>query len=235
MDILVVVPARGGSKRLPGKNLRLLGTKSLIGWTAEAIESAGLSSCAVLSTDDPLIAAEGRRFGLTVPFLRPPELSTDDAPTVDTVLHALTWRRAQFGHDPEAVLVLQPTSPLRGFSCILAAISLLSSRPDVNSVISMNRHDLPRNAIFFPANAGGVEPLGVDVRSPVYLPNGAVYLTRTAALRASRSIYADPIVPLEIDPRRTVDVDTELDWQIAEAFLAAGLPPEAEARATSCE
>lgn len=220
---------------MPGKNLRCLGGRSLIGWVAKAISDAGLSEHAILSTDDPMIAAEGRRCGLEVPFLRPAELAGDDAPTVDTVVHTLDWQRAKSGIDPDAVLVLQPTSPLRGSACISIAIELLASRLDVNSVVSMSRYHLSPKSIFLTNEIGTAEALENNTRSPVYLPNGAVYLTRTAALRASRSIYADPIVPLVIDPRRTVDVDTELDWQIAEAFLAAGLPPEAEARATSCE
>lgn len=216
---------------MPGKNLRDLGGRSLIGWAAKAISDAGLARNAILSTDDPAIAGEGRRCGLEVPFLRPAELAGDDAQTVDTVVHALDWQRAKSGNDPDAVLVLQPTSPLRGSVCISSAIELLTSRLDVNSVVSMSRYHLSAKSIFLTNESGVAEAIGNDARSPVYLPNGAIYLTRTVALRKYWSLYAPPIVPLELDPRRTVDIDTEVDWQVAEAFFEAGFPSQAAAQA----
>lgn len=226
MEVLVVIPARGGSKRLPGKNVRPLAGRSLLAWTAEAVAAAGLAERAVLSTDDPAIAEEGRRCGLPVPFMRPAELATDNAPTVDTILHALEWCSAEQGRDPGAVLVLQPTSPLRGAGCIAAALELLDARQDVESIIAMTPLHLPPSALFLWGAEGHAQAVAADDRRPVYMPNGALYLTRTEALRTRRTLYADPVLPLAMDPRRGVDIDTEADWHLAEALLSAGLPPE---------
>lgn len=226
LEVLVVVPARGGSKRLPGKNLRRLAGLSLIGWTAQSVANAGLLEGALLSTDDPTIAEEGRRCGLLVPFLRPQHLASDDATTVDTVVHALDWWRAHSGDDPKAVLVLQPTSPLRGYACIVAAIELLNLREDVNSIVAMTQRSLPSSKVFVADENCVGEPLAIHERSPLYLPNGALYLTRTTALRSDLNLYASPMMPLVLDQCRAVDIDTESDWQHAEACVAAGLPQE---------
>jgi CMP-N,N'-diacetyllegionaminic acid synthase len=232
-DLLILVPARGGSKRLPGKNLRPLAGRSLIAHTAEAIAEAGLDAPAILTTDDAAIAEAGRRAGLRVPFLRPASLATDAATTVDAVLHALDWFKGDTGADPAAVMVLQPTSPLRGGGCLRAAVALLARRPEAGSIVAMTALHLPPSALFLADAAGHAEPLADDARRPVYVPNGALYLTRTERLRAERSLYAEPILPLVLDPRRSVDIDTAADFALAEALLAAGLPAATEPGAES--
>ncbi len=229
-DLLVVVPARGGSKRLPQKNLRPLGGKSLLAHTAEAIAAAGLGAPVLLSTDDDALAAEGRRLGWLVPFRRPADLATDAAPTVAAVLHALDWFRAERGDDPAAVMILQPTSPFRGGACMKAAVAALARRPDVDSVIAMTALHLPPARLFAAAADGIAHPLGAeDGRKPVYVPNGALYLVRTKALRRAGTVYAGAILPLVLEGARALDIDTAADWRLAEAALAAGLPPEAAA------
>ena len=102
LPLLILVPARGGAKRLPGKNLKQLGGKSLIAHTADAIAQSGLEAPVVLSTDDPAIAEEGRRLGIQVPFRRPDELSGDAASTAGVVLHALDWFQAASGAAPQS-------------------------------------------------------------------------------------------------------------------------------------
>ena len=226
-ELLIVVPARGGSKRLPQKNLRSLGGKSLLAHTAEAIAAADLGAPVLLSTDDDAIAAEGRRLGWLVPFRRPPELSTDAAATVAAVLHALDWFRAEKGNDPATVMILQPTSPFRGGACLKAAAAALARRPDIDSVVAMTALHLPPARLFAAAADGVAHPLGADDgRKPVYAPNGALYLVRTKALRRAGTVYAGAILPLVLEGARTIDIDTAEDWRLAEAALAAGLPPE---------
>jgi CMP-N-acetylneuraminic acid synthetase len=229
-ELLIIVPARGGSKRLPQKNLRPLAGKSLLAHTAEAIAGAGLGAPVLLSTDDDAIAAEGRRLDWLVPFRRPAELATDAAPTVAAVLHALDWFRAEKGSDPGAVMILQPTSPFRGAACLNAALAALARRPDIDSVIAMTALHLPPARIFAAEADGTARPLGADDgRKPLYAPNGAVYLVRTHALRREGTVYAGAILPLVLEGARTIDVDTAEDWRLAEAALAAGLPPEPKA------
>jgi len=228
-DILIVVPARGGSKRLPGKNIRPLAGRSLIAHTAEAIADSKLVAPVLLTTDDEAIAEEGRRYNMQVPFLRPAHLAGDAAPTADTVLHALDWFRDDTGADPEMVMVLQPTSPLRGGDCLRTSVELLAQQPNANSIIAMTILHLSPLALFQEDGAGFLKPLSDDNCRPVYAPNGALYLTRTAGLRAEHSVYADPIVPLVMDPQRSIDIDTPADWDLALALLAAG-PSDAPAK-----
>ncbi|MGE4220032.1 MAG: acylneuraminate cytidylyltransferase family protein [Alphaproteobacteria bacterium] len=225
-SLLILVPARGGSKRLPGKNLRPLAGRSLIAHTADAIAEAGLDAPVLLSTDDPAIAAEGRRVGMTVPFVRPAGLANDTATSVDVALHALDWFAAETGAEPDLLMLLQPTSPLRGGRCLTVAQDMLAHRPDAGSVVAMSALHLPPAALFLADKAGHATALSTDGRRPVYAPNGALYLTRTAHLRALHSLYAPPVLPLVMDQRRSVDIDTPADWAMAEALLAAGLPEQ---------
>ncbi len=225
-SLLIVVPARGGSKRLPGKNIKLLAGKSLLAYTADAITASGLKVPVILTTDDDAIAAEGERLGWIVPFRRPPELASDNATTTEAVLHTLDWYKNTHGHDMDAVMVLQPTSPFRGGACLVAAVELLRTRPEVDSVIAMTALHLPPARLYFADEDGLGSQLAIDARRPVYVPNGALYLTRSTALRQQNTLYAGRILPLPVDKRRAIDIDTEKDWHLAEALLKAGLPPE---------
>jgi CMP-N,N'-diacetyllegionaminic acid synthase len=225
-DFLIVVPARGGSKRLPGKNLKNLAGLSLLAHTAKAIEAANMHAPVLLSTDDEKIAAEGARLGWDVPFRRPVDLAGDDAASTDVVLHALDWYSNTHGAEPSAIMVLQATSPFRGGACIREAVRLLESRADIDSVIAMTESHISPSQHFIAAEDGAGIPVADDWRCPVYRPNGALYLTRTAALRRAHSLYAGKIAPLVINGIRAIDIDTELDFKLAEAALEAGLPPE---------
>jgi CMP-N,N'-diacetyllegionaminic acid synthase len=225
---LIIVPARGGSKRLPGKNLKRLGDRSLLAHTAAAIRRSGLEAPVLLSTDEEGIAAEGERLGWLVPFRRPAQLADDQAGTVDVALHALDWYREKYGSDPEATMVLQPTSPFRGGACLRAAVSLLAERIDIDSVIAMSRLDLPASRLYVATRDGWAQAIADDTRVPLYRPNGALYLARTAAIRRQRTLYAGAIFPLVLDGARAIDIDTADDWVLAEAALAGGLPEEPE-------
>ncbi|MGB0630052.1 MAG: cytidylyltransferase domain-containing protein [Alphaproteobacteria bacterium] len=224
--LLILVPARGGSKRLAGKNVRPLAGRSLIARTADAIAESGLDAPVFLTTDNDAIAAEGERAGMLAPFRRPAELAGDNAPTIDAVLHALDWFRDEHGHEPDAVMVLQPTSPLRGGAVLRAAFERLAARPDIDSVVAMTEMGLPANRIYFTDANGCAEAVSEDRRYPVYVPNGALYLARTEKVRAGRTLYAGAVLPLVLDPARAIDIDTEEDWRLAEAVLAAReMPP----------
>jgi len=225
-SLLILVPARGGSKRLPGKNLKQLGGKSLIAHTADAVMQSKLSAPILLSTDDPAIAVEGQQVGMLVPFMRPEELSDDDASTADVVIHALNWYRGEHGTDPDTVMVLQPTSPFRGGNILRAAVEMLARRTDVDSIVAMTAIGLPANKIFFAEEDGCAIPVNPETRRPVYQPNGALYLTRSHRLREEGTLYAGTILPFVSEPLRGFDIDTAEDWRLAEALLASGLPSE---------
>jgi CMP-N-acetylneuraminic acid synthetase len=226
LSLLILVPARGGSKRLPGKNLKQLGGKSLIAHTVDAIAQSGLQAPLLLSTDDSAIAEEGRRLGMLVPFRRPDALSGDGATTASVVLHALDWYRADTGADPDTVMVLQPTSPFRGGNIMRAALDMLARRPDADSIVAMTANHLPADKIFYADEAGCAIPVGQEARRPVYQPNGSLYLVRCHRLREEGTLYAGNILPCVSDPLRGLDIDTLEEWKMAEALLASGLPPE---------
>jgi CMP-N,N'-diacetyllegionaminic acid synthase len=223
-ELLVIVPARAGSKRLPGKNSRALAGKTLMARTADAMAAAGISGSCLLSTDDDVIAREGERLGWLVPFRRPAALAADDTPTVPVVLHALDWFRGQHGGDPELTLVLQLTSPLRGGVCISRAIAMLRARADADAVIAMARLDRAPRHIVSVDRDGFAAPLAeTDTPRPLATPNGALYLIRTAALRSAGTLMPKHTLPLLMDAVGSLDIDDAMDWALAEAAAQAGL------------
>ena len=171
-DLLIVVPARAGSKRVPNKNLRKLAGKSLLELTADAIVEARLNAPVLLTTDGDAIAAEGQRLGWKVPFRRPVALATDEATTIDVVMHALDAYAAETGQDPAMVLLLQPTSPLRGGACLRAAFDLLATRNDADAVIGMTAINLPPARLFLAGADGLAKMLSSDTHAPSTVPMG---------------------------------------------------------------
>jgi CMP-N,N'-diacetyllegionaminic acid synthase len=135
--VLGLILARGGSKGLPGKNLRPLRGKPLIGWTIEAAKQSRVLDALVLSTDAADIGAAGRSLGAEVPFMRPPELASDTATSIDAIVHALNWL-AERGRSFEYLVLLEPTSPLREAADIDAAIAKLEST-GAEAVVSVAR------------------------------------------------------------------------------------------------
>ncbi len=235
-DLLIIVPARGGSKRLPGKNLRRLAGRPLLDYTASAIVDAGLGSAVcLLSTDDQAIADHGKVLDWTVPWLRPANLSGDDAPTVDAVLHGLEWYRGSHGNDADPVMVLQPTSPLRGSTCLTRALALLQECEDAQAVVGMRRIESANAPISTPhryvTNDDGFISAAPDTGA--LTPNGAVYAIRSAALRRHMSLYPPRTMPVVMDDIASIDIDTEQDWSRAEACVAAIGPTEQIAVARS--
>jgi N-acylneuraminate cytidylyltransferase len=170
--VVALVPARGGSKGLPGKNLRPLAGHSLIAYAARAARESAVVARAVLTTDAEDIAAEGRRAGLDVPFLRPVHLAQDDTPMKPVIDHALA-ALAREGVEPDIVLLLQPTSPLRTPDHLRAAVRMLreSSADSVVSVVELPRHYSPDYVMRI--ENGGLQP---------FLPEGA-RITRPAERR----------------------------------------------------
>ncbi|MBK8908195.1 MAG: acylneuraminate cytidylyltransferase family protein [Rhodospirillales bacterium] len=206
---------------MPGKNLRVLAGRPLLAYTADAIREAGLAaSPCLLTTDDDGIAEVGRGLGWLAPFRRPAHLAGDDATTADAVIHALDWFAAEDGADPKAVMVLQPTSPLRGGAVLRCGLDVLAARPEANSVIAVSPLHVSASHTFCIDECDMLRPVGADDRR-VVVPNGALYLTRTAALRSRRSLYAPPIAPIMLDAERAIDIDTESDLRVAEVLLAA--------------
>ena len=227
--LLILVPARAGSKGLPGKNVRPLGGLPLLAWTARAIAAAGLPGRAVLSTDEPGIAEVGRAYGLEAPFLRPPELATDAAGMLEVVDHAVGWLEANAGWSAGAVMLLQPTCPFRRPERLRQALELLAL-PDTEGVVGVRRIERSLS-VMYRADAGGhLEPLAAwddvtrrqDAR-PLLTPNGTLYLVTRAALTTHRRLFPPRLRPLATDTIESIDIDTPEDWALAVAVVAGGL------------
>jgi CMP-N,N'-diacetyllegionaminic acid synthase len=227
MRILAVIAARGGSKRLPGKNIRVLGGRPLLAWSVQAARGIDDICDILLSTDDHDVARVGKDSGALVPWLRPAELATDAASSVDVCLHALDRYEADRGA-VDAILLLQPTSPFRKRTSVLHGIELFKQDPSrpVVSVSPAASH--PQWC--FRLEQGTLRPFldsnGLNLRSqdltPAYVINGAFYLIEAARLREQRSLLGDEMVALLMEsPAERIDIDSESDWQAAESMLAA--------------
>ena len=226
MTVLAVVPARAGSKGVPGKNERLLAGKSLVARAADAALASGVVDRAVLSTDSERIAEIGRQAGLEVPFLRPADLARDDTPMQPVIEHAVAWLE-ELEYRPDIVLVLQPTAPLRTGAHVARAVALLqeSGADSVVSVVEIPRHFSPHYAMRIAA--GRLQPFspeGAEITrrqdaEKAYSRDGTVYAVRRDVLVERHDLYGDDCRPLLIPAGESVNVDSPVDWAAAEALL----------------
>jgi CMP-N-acetylneuraminic acid synthetase len=226
-QVLGLVPARAGSKGVPGKNTRLLAGRPLLEYTARAAGESGVLHRVVLSTDSEEIAECGRRVGLDVPFIRPAALARDETPMLPVVEHALDELRRQ-GWEPEMVVLLQPTSPLRKPAHIRATVGQLqqTGADSVVTVVAVPQHLSPDYVMR--VEDGRLRPFlpeGVrvtrrqDVR-PAYVRDGTVYAFWTTTLRRFGSIYGDDCRPLVLGADESLSIDSAADWAAAERALA---------------
>ena len=226
MRVLGIVPARGGSKGIPGKNVRPLGGTPLLAWTAEAALAARRLSRVVLTTDDERIAEVGRACGLEVPFLRPAELAQDDTPTLPVLRHAVA-ELERAGDRFDAVCLLQPTSPFRRAGDIDGCIELLESAglDAVVSVLPVPPEHNPHWVYF--RDGDGLLRLATGEEQPIprrqELPpafhrDGAVYVTRRGVLMEGNSLYGRRLGGFLADVR-SVNLDTPADWERAEQLV----------------
>ena len=228
MRVLGLVPARGGSKGVPRKNVRALQGRPLLAWTAEAALAARGLARVVLSTDDEAIAEVGRACGLEVPFVREPALARDDTPMLPVVLDAV--RRLEAAGDAfDAVCLLQPTNPLRTSGDIEACLQLLreSGADCVVTVLPVPHAHNPHWVYLGEPGerlvlaTGEAQPIARRQALPsAWHREGSVYVTRRGALAAG-SLYGTHVVGHPIDPARSVNIDDLDDWARAEALLAA--------------
>jgi CMP-N,N'-diacetyllegionaminic acid synthase len=227
--VLAVVPARGGSKGLPGKNLADLGGRPLLAWTADAARRCSVLDRVVLSTDDDLIAQAGLACGLEVPFRRPASLAADDTPMVQVLQHALDWVVAEGGMRPDIVVLLQPTSPFRGVDDIARTVAALrSADADAAVTVELVPHRYSPESLMV-ADADGIlrgwaSPLGSvgrrQAKERVFARNGPAVLAVRASVLEGGSLYGDKTVGVEMPPASGIDIDTDWDLRVARAFVA---------------
>jgi N-acylneuraminate cytidylyltransferase/CMP-N,N'-diacetyllegionaminic acid synthase len=223
--ILAIIPARGGSKRLPRKALRTVGGKTLIERAIECAQDAECIDEILFSTDDKEYAEAAETAGVTVGFMRPGELAADESSTWDVLRHTLDWYRNQKADEPEYIVCLQPDSPLRFPLDIDNAVSHAKDN-SFEFLVSVTIPFHHPHWCFEPAGGGTAKalyPKGLSTRSQdlpeIYIPNGAVYVVTPSWLDRSLNTYPEVTGVYLMPPERSVDIDTEFDLALAE-FLA---------------
>lgn len=231
--VLGIIPARGGSKGVPGKNIRLAGGKPLIAWTIEAARASRYIDRIVITTDSTEIAEVASAWGCEVPFLRPPELAQDETPGIDPVLHMV----ANLGEAFDLVVLLQPTSPLRSVADIDGAIETCVSL-GAESCVSVCPVSKSPYWMYRMSPSRHLEPILESIQAKrrqdlpkIYALNGAVYVVESGYLVAKRTFLSETTVGFEMPGDRSLDIDTELDMVMLETILratgrasAAGIP-----------
>jgi CMP-N-acetylneuraminic acid synthetase len=227
--ILAIIPARAGSKGLPGKNSKCLAGKPLIAWTIEAARGSRYIDEIVVSTDSHAIARLARKFGAEVPFMRPAPLAGDTAKMMDVVLHCLGFFQKNNDHY-EIIVLLQPTSPLRRAADIDAGIELfIQKKAQAVLGVAECEHSplwaatLPRDLNmkdFSPAAWQGRNRQALDT---YYRINGALYVADSAFLQKNKSWVSAKTYAHIMSRARSIDIDTREDFIVAEAFLRTGL------------
>jgi len=222
----MIVPARAGSKGLANKNIRHLGGKPLLYWSAAAIQKADITeSLSILSTDSEEYAQIGKACGLEAPFLRPSQYSNDQSSAIDVILHSLQWFKETYNYHPKYVMLLQPTSPFRTAQHIKQAWELIQQE-NIDSVIGCQQIFRDESTLFhLQSNYLSALAKGKTIQQrrqevpPLLTPNGCMYLTRTDIILQHQSFYPSNTIPLICDKISSMDLDTEQDWLIAESIL----------------
>jgi CMP-N,N'-diacetyllegionaminic acid synthase len=212
-EVLALIPARGGSKSIPGKNIIEIAGKPLIAWSILQALDSGRITRVVVSTDDAEIAAVAERYGAEVPFVRPSEYAHDLAPDIDVFRHALTLLGESESYAPEVVVHLRPTGPVRRVSDIDDAIDLLLCHPEADSVRSVSLVHQSPYKMWKVREDGSMEPLlllpGIpDCQSrprqslpPVYWQNGYVDVVRPRAVLEKESMWGDSVLPFFVETK----------------------------------
>ena len=219
MKILTIIPARGGSKGIPKKNIRSFNGHPLIAWSIGQSLASKHIDRTIVSTDDPEIKEIALKYGAEVPFLRPAELARDDSPTEPSLLHVLEELKKE-GYEPDAVVLLQPTSPIRLDGTLDQAIEKFQ-KEKCDSLLSVFAvHHL------YWKNADSAEPLYDHMNRPrhqdmkeedqIYAETGSIYVTKASVLRKEKNRLAGKIGMLPTKREESIDIDTEEDFVMAE-------------------
>ena len=226
-SILAVIPARGGSKGVPRKNLQNICGKPLIAYSIEAAKGVSRLTDIIVSTEDDEIAQVAIDHGADVPFMRPAELAEDLTPTFPVIMHALEQMETARAAEYDAVLLLQPTCPLRTAAHIDTAIDMLLSE-NCDSVVSVlevsNTHPfrmkrLVGNRLINYIDQGFEDMRPRQVLPKVYLRNGAIYLNRRESFIGSQALVGDHCLGMVMDEEESVNIDGPLDLILAESMM----------------
>lgn len=226
--MIAVIPARGGSKGLPGKNIKEINGIPLIAYTIQAAREASCIERVVVTTDDEKIAESARRYGAEVPFMRPEYLASDTASAIDVYIHAVEYMMDDWKQEIEKFMVLLPTAPLRTSGHIEAAYRRFM-KSGARTLISVTEADVPpswylykdENGCLSSCNFGNTEGFlhNRQVEQRYYVPNGAIYILDYKLLKEERTYYCDNTIPYIMDRKESVDIDTMEDFEYAEFLI----------------
>lgn len=231
MRVLGVIPARGGSKAIPRKNIKEFAGRPLISWTIDAARASGALDRLIVSTDDEEIRRVAQGLGADVPFLRPRELATDEAPTAPVVRHVLDWLEEHESWRPELVAVLEPTSPARRPEHIVGPLELLArSRADsVATVSEVPHHYVPEKVLLLGPDGSIRGASGTPVRSMLhrrqdlaryYALNGLLFACRAEMICGQPpTLWGEHVVGYVVDRRYSLDLDDPDEWLAAETTM----------------
>jgi CMP-N-acetylneuraminic acid synthetase len=232
-EVLAIIPARGGSKSIPGKNIKAFAGYPLIAFSIAAGLAAKTVSRVIVSTDDEQIAEISRSYGAEIPFLRPEELARDETPDLPVFQHALEWLKTNEGYQPAIVVQLRPTSPFRRTQHIDQAVEKLSAKPAADSIRTVCIPFQNPFKMWRMAADGFMQPLiPTDLAEPYNLPRqvlpevywqtGYVDAAWTKIFTEKNSMTGERILPLVIGAEEWIDIDSADDWERAERLFAMG-------------
>ncbi len=227
-EVLAIIPARGGSKGIPRKNIRPLAGHPLIAYSIEIARQSRLVTRIIVSTDDAEIASVAKALGAEVPFIRPPELAQDDTRDLPVFQHALNWLKENEGYEPAAVVQLRPTTPIRERDIVDKAVTILLDNPTADSVRSVVIPDKNPFKMWLINPNGFMRPLipitemkeaynaPRQALPAAYWHSGQIDVIRPGVLLEKNSMSGDKILPIVLDPMYSIDIDTLDSWQYAE-------------------
>lgn len=220
MSSIALIPARGGSKGIPRKNIKLFNSKPLIFWTIKAAIESEFVDRVIVSTDDEEIADISKSFSAEVPFLRPKELAQDDSPGIDLVIHAINNLK-----DVNDVLLMQPTSPLRRTKDI-DEIFKLRAKKSTTSAVSISDSGKHIDLFFKMDSQNKIKPISSKFKSmprqkynKLYNVNGALYLSTKDSILQNLSFFTSNTIGYVMPAEYSIDIDTQLDWDLAEFLM----------------
>lgn len=223
-EVVAIIPARGSSKRLPGKNIKLLNGKPLISYSIKAAQDCPFVDACYVSSDDGKIAAVAAEWGANV-IRRPVELATDVSSCMDVVFHALDEIKRLKGIMPRAIVLLQPTSPLRTAESLSRCLALWGEGDYATAVsLTLMEHHpykvfLKEGTLLRPLFNYDFMTLSAQELPEAYRTNGAIYVAKTPYFLETRSFFAKPLCPFFMPPEESIDIDTILDFRLAELLL----------------
>jgi len=235
MKILCLILARGGSVRIPKKNIKRLGRYPLIYYTIQAAKKSKYINRIIVSTDNKEIAQVAKKYGAEVPFYRPKEISKEDSTELQAFEHALGWLQENEGYVPDLIVKLFPTTPFRTTESIDKAVELMLANPDADSVRSVTRcseHPYKmwtvegnRLRSFVPLEQKPREAhtLSYQVLPTVYIQNACIDVTKPSNIWEKKSITGAHIIPFVMDEIESIDINTPLDFLLAKIVLKRGL------------